>query len=83
MSDLVGNQLDDEPATARSAERLTGWCGLQAWRIRPIFACHRIHRYRRALGAGIQNLLELTGIQQDLLDPVLGLVGALGGIFTS
>jgi hypothetical protein len=35
------------------------------------------------LGAGIQNLLEMTGIQQDLLDPVLGLVGTLGGLFTS
>jgi hypothetical protein len=35
------------------------------------------------LGADIQNLLELTGIQQDLLDPVLGLVGPLGGLFTS
>ena len=35
------------------------------------------------LGAGIQNLLEITGIQQDLLDPVLGLVGTLGGLFTS
>jgi hypothetical protein len=35
------------------------------------------------LGADIQNLLELTGIQQDLLDPVLALVGSLGGIFTS
>ena len=35
------------------------------------------------LGADIQNLLELTGIQQDLLDPVLGLVGSLGGMFTS
>jgi hypothetical protein len=29
MSDLVGNQVDDEAATARSAERLTGWRGLQ------------------------------------------------------
>ena len=35
------------------------------------------------LGADIQNLLEITGIQQDLLDPILGLVGSLGGIFTS
>jgi hypothetical protein len=35
------------------------------------------------LGADIQNLLELTGIQQDLLEPVLGLVGSLGGMFTS
>jgi hypothetical protein len=35
------------------------------------------------IGAGIQNLLDLTGIQQDLLDPVLGLVGSLGGLFTS
>jgi hypothetical protein len=34
------------------------------------------------MGADIQNLLELTGIQQDLLDPVLGLVGSPGGIFT-
>jgi hypothetical protein len=35
------------------------------------------------LGADLQNLLELTGIQQDLLNPVLGLVGTLGGMFTS
>jgi hypothetical protein len=35
------------------------------------------------MGADIQNLLELTGIQQDLLDPVLRLVGSLGGLFTS
>jgi hypothetical protein len=35
------------------------------------------------LGADIQKLLELSGIQQDLLDPVLGLVGSLGGLVTS
>jgi hypothetical protein len=35
------------------------------------------------LGPDFQNLLELTGIQQDLLDPVLGLIGPLGGLFTS
>jgi hypothetical protein len=35
------------------------------------------------MGADIQNLLELTGIQQKLLEPVLGLVGSLGGMFTS
>ena len=35
------------------------------------------------LGQGIQNLLDLTGIQQDLLDPLLGLIGPLGAIFTS
>ena len=35
------------------------------------------------LGADIQNLLDLTGIQQDLLDPVFGLVGTLGGLLTS
>ena len=35
------------------------------------------------LGAETQNLLEITGIQQDLLDPVLGLIGPLGGLFTS
>jgi hypothetical protein len=35
------------------------------------------------MGAEIQNLLEITGIQQDLLDPVFGVVGSLGGMFTS
>lgn len=35
------------------------------------------------LGTDIENLLELSGIQQDLLDPVLGLVGSLGGLVTS
>jgi hypothetical protein len=35
------------------------------------------------IGTDIQNLLELSGIQQDLLDPVLGLVGSLGGLVTS
>jgi hypothetical protein len=35
------------------------------------------------VGADLQNLLEITGIQQDLLDPVLGLVGTLGGLVTS
>ena len=44
--------------------------------------CRTVDR-AEALGAGIQNLLEITGIQQDLLDPVLGLVGSLGGLFTS
>jgi hypothetical protein len=35
------------------------------------------------LGQDIQNLLEDTGIQQDILDPILGLFGPLGGLFTS
>jgi len=35
------------------------------------------------IGQDIQNLLELSGIQQDLLDPVLGLIGSLGGLVTS
>lgn len=35
------------------------------------------------LGQGVQNLLDITGIQQDLLNPILGLFGVLGGIFTS
>ncbi|MGA8330488.1 MAG: PE-PPE domain-containing protein [Mycobacterium sp.] len=35
------------------------------------------------IGQDFQNLLELSGIQQNLLDPVLGLVGTLGGVFTS
>ena len=92
MSDLVANRADDEQATARSAERLTGWCArLEAWGIHPIFAeFTEPESFFTAFidiegprGADIQNLLELTGIQQDLLDPVLGLVGSLGGMFTS
>ena len=35
------------------------------------------------IGQDIQNLLDLTGIQQDLLDPILGPVGPLGGLVTS
>jgi hypothetical protein len=34
-------------------------------------------------GAASQNLLEATGIQQDILDPIFGLIGPLGGLFTS
>ena len=36
----------------------------------------------RPLGEAIQDVLTATGIQQDLLDPVLGLIGPLGEIFT-
>ncbi len=35
------------------------------------------------LDQDIQNLLDLTGVQQDILNPILGLFGTLGGIFTS
>jgi hypothetical protein len=35
------------------------------------------------IGEDIQTLLNDTGIQQAILDPLLGLVGTLGGIFTS
>jgi hypothetical protein len=35
------------------------------------------------VGQDIENLLEDTGIQQDILDPILGLLGPLGGLFTS
>jgi hypothetical protein len=35
------------------------------------------------IGQDIENLLVDTGIQQDILDPILGLFGPLGGIFTS
>ncbi|MGB8208931.1 MAG: hypothetical protein WCF69_15220 [Mycobacterium sp.] len=35
------------------------------------------------IGQDIQTLLDDTGIQQDLLDPILGLLGPLGGLFTS
>jgi hypothetical protein len=35
------------------------------------------------IGQDIENLLVATGIQQDLLDPILGIIGPLGGLFTS
>jgi hypothetical protein len=35
------------------------------------------------IGQDIQNLLVETGIQQDLRDPILGLFGPLGALFTS
>jgi PE-PPE domain len=35
------------------------------------------------LGTDIENLLEVSGMQQDVLDPILGLVGTLGGMFTT
>jgi hypothetical protein len=35
------------------------------------------------IGQDIEDLLAVTGIQQDLLDPILGLIGPLGGLFTS
>ncbi len=35
------------------------------------------------LGQDIESLLEATGIQQDILDPIFGLIGPLGGLFTS
>jgi PE-PPE domain len=36
-----------------------------------------------SIGEDIQTLLNDTGIQQAILDPLLGLVGPIGGIFTS
>jgi hypothetical protein len=35
------------------------------------------------IGQDIQTLFDDTGIQQALIDPVLGLLGSVGGIFTS
>lgn len=35
------------------------------------------------VGRAVQDLLDQTGIQQAVLDPVLGLVGTLGGLVTS
>jgi PE-PPE domain len=35
------------------------------------------------LGTDIGNMLAVSGMQQDVLDPILGLVGTLGGMFTS
>jgi PE-PPE domain len=35
------------------------------------------------IGQDIENLLMDTGIQQDILDPIFGLIGPLGGLATS
>ena len=35
------------------------------------------------LGLDVQNLLDVTGIQQDFLDTIFGLIGPLGGLFTN
>ena len=35
------------------------------------------------IGQDIETVLEETGIQQDLLDPIFGLIGPLGGLITS
>ena len=35
------------------------------------------------IGQDIENLLVETGIQQDILDPILGILGPLGALFTS
>jgi hypothetical protein len=35
------------------------------------------------LGQDIENVFEATGIQQDLIDPILGLFGPLAGLVTS
>jgi hypothetical protein len=35
------------------------------------------------IGQDIENLLMETGIQQDILDPIFGLIGPLGGLITS
>ena len=36
----------------------------------------------RPIGEAIEDVLTATGIQQDLLDPILGLIGPLGEVFT-
>ncbi|WP_409435178.1 hypothetical protein [Mycobacterium sp. SMC-14] len=35
------------------------------------------------IGLAIQDLLDETGIQQALIDPILGVIGPLGGLATS
>ena len=35
------------------------------------------------LGQGLDSLFEATGIQQFILDPIFGIIGPLGGLFTS
>jgi hypothetical protein len=36
----------------------------------------------RPIGEAIEDVLMATGVQQDLLDPILGLIGPLGESFT-
>ncbi|MGA8328271.1 MAG: PE-PPE domain-containing protein [Mycobacterium sp.] len=36
----------------------------------------------RPIGEAIEDLLTATGVQQDLLNPILGLIGPLGELFT-
>jgi PE-PPE domain len=36
----------------------------------------------RPIGEAIEDVLTATGVQQDLLDPILGLIGPLGEVFT-
>ncbi len=36
----------------------------------------------RPIGEGIEDILTLSGVQQDLLDPILGLIGPLGQLIT-
>jgi PE-PPE domain len=36
----------------------------------------------RPVGEAVEQVLMATGIQQGLLDPILGLIGPLGGLFT-
>ncbi|MEB3068093.1 PE-PPE domain-containing protein [[Mycobacterium] vasticus] len=35
------------------------------------------------IGQSIQDLLDVTGIQQALIDPILGIIGPFGGLYTS
>jgi hypothetical protein len=35
------------------------------------------------LGQDLDSLFQATGIQQLVLDPILGIIGPLGGLFTS
>ena len=35
------------------------------------------------LGQDLDSLFAATGIQQLILDPILGIIGPLGGLFTS
>jgi len=35
------------------------------------------------IGQAIQDLLDVTGIQQAVIDPILGIIGPLGGPYTS
>ena len=90
--ELVGTQLPDYPQLESLLDQA------QAWSIQDIGVPYDqavtelndafdpftlFTSVEGPLGQDVQSLLDLTGVQQDILNPILGLLGTVGGIFTS